>query len=319
MKVQEAYKILGANENTSEEELKKLYKSLVLQNHPDKGGSEEKMKSINEAYNYILEFRKNPRMEQEGLNWGDIFGGGINGFPFSSLFNQQQRGHSHSPPIIDIHISFAESILGCDKSVSYIRFIKCVSCNGEGYFAIDNGCKICNGKGRTTINRGGTVIVQNCPQCRGKINRKSCESCNSSGVKEDKFNGGVSIPAGATNGSRLTMRGMGHFSGTTFFGEAYSDAYIILKVEPNKEMKIDGNDVISTINISLLEALTGFDKVVKTIYGDRVINIKPLAKNKDIIEMRNCGVKNTNGSHKFVLNVEYPKNCEKLIEIMKED
>lgn len=314
MNIKEAYKILGIAENSSKEDIKKAYKSLVVKYHPDKeGGSEEKMKEINEAHNFLQNPPPEPSFDFDNIGSVD-FGG----FPFSAIFNQQQhKRHHFSPPSLEISISFKDAITGCDRQVSFNRYIKCTKCNGDGFIKLDNGCKSCGGKGKTTVQRGGTVFVQTCTKCAGQFKKNACAECDSTGVKEEKISGEISIPAGSPNGARLTLRGMGNYSGNSMFGEAYSDAYVFLQVQAEENMKMDGLDVVSNLDISLLEALTGVNKQIKTIYGDKKIEIKPLTKNKDIFEIDGCGVKNSMGKHKVIINVLYPDDPQKIIEIMR--
>lgn len=318
MKIQEAYKIIGASENTSEEELKKIYRNLVLANHPDKGGDEKVMKNINEAYDYILKYRKNPNMENTfNFDFNNVGVGGFGFNPFASIFNQQ-RQQNFSPPILEIKLTFKEAILGCEKDVKYNRFIKCNDCNGEGNIPLSNGCQNCGGKGKISAQRGNSIFIQTCPKCFGRTNTKPCEHCNSSGVKEEKVNQTVNITGGYEHGTRLSLRGLGHYSGGSLFGRGeYSDAFIILSVEQDKEMKMEGYDVVSNIEISLLEALSGAQKKVNTVYGEKEINIKKEAKNKDIIDIDGCGVKNSVGKHKVIINIKYPDNVNGLIEYLK--
>jgi molecular chaperone DnaJ len=325
MNISEAYKILEVDENISDEDLKKKYKSLARKYHPDFYKDDpEKFKKINEAHQTILDFKLNPHKHQQGFSGGNPFEGfNIN---INDIFNniggfggQSRKQHRHLPEIIiPVSLTFKESVCGSEKEIDYKRFKKCGVCGGEGEKKIKNDCKSCNGLGKSTTTNRGSVFIQNCNVCKGQgIKTEKCIKC-SDGLIEESIHNKIHIPVGAVNNAILKLRGAGHYTGDSMFGESYSDISIKVSVEKDDDLYIKDNDVICPISISLLEALEGKKLNVKTVYGEREINIPVLAKNKEEIIIPGCGLKNTNGTQRVILNVNYPENIENLLNLLKQ-
>jgi len=311
MDINKAYKVLGCSSNTSEEELKKIYRNLAIANHPDKGGDANKMKEINEAYQFIQDYKKNPQKHMPrqsspfGFNIEDFFG------------NMNQEIELQKPPHIHINISFEEAVKGCEKVAEYDRNVRCNSCNGEGFIKLNNGCDKCGGQGRIVSGQNGMTFIQTCPKCYGKVNKKDCDACDSNGYIKDKMSGMINVPAGIGNGQTLRLSGMGHYMGSNAFGmHSVSDAFITIHYEKDPEISIEGRDVVSSIDIPLLDALRGVEKSVRTIYGDKNITIPAKAKNKDEISIEGCGV-GFSGKHRVILNVMYPENVDNIIKSLE--
>lgn len=318
MNIREAYKILGVSESTNEEDIKKAYRDLVIKHHPDKkGGDEGKMKQINEAYQTIQ--NPTPQQQEIGFDFGGFGFGSISDI-FSRMNNINQHQKDIEPPRISVSISFRESVLGCNKRVKYNRLIKCNSCNGEGYLKLNNSCSNCGGKGKTTIKQGNSIFVQTCNKCLGKVQKNPCNNCDCSGSIDHEMDGEISINSGIKNGNQMRINKSGHFVSNSMFGEVYTDAFVDVIVEKEDNLWMDDkNNVLSNLNISLLEAMTGTSKKIKTAYDEKNINIPALAKNKDQVYIDGCGVKNTGGKHIVIINVEYPVNIEETIEFLKKE
>jgi molecular chaperone DnaJ len=333
MNIDEAYSVLSATKDTPDEELKKLYRKLAVENHPDKGGSSDKMKQINEAYQLIQDYRENPHKYQSNPfsnfhNYAST--GGFQDFnPFVSFeniffqtdINQDPQRQFNFPQInVKLSISFKESILGTEKEIKYKKFIKCEACNGRGQETKGNGCKSCDGFGRITSTNKGMTYTRACQVCWGKdLKKHSCKKCSNKGVIENNIAITIQIPSGVQNGNSLRLRGAGSYAGSMMFNrDAYSDAFISISVEKDPDLSLEGNNVISTLNLSLLDALTGKSLEVKTIHGNKSIAIPKLSKNKDEIHIKNCGVKSQNGVQRVILNVEYPDDIKDLINFLTE-
>jgi molecular chaperone DnaJ len=126
----------------------------------------------------------------------------------------------------------------------------------------------------------------------------------------------ISIPGGITDDKVLRVGGAGHFVGAFMGGEQHSNVHIRMHVTQEPGLALDGENVISSVNISLLEALSGTKRVVKTIDGEVEVKISPLSKNLQEVTLPNLGV-NRSGSQVVIINVDYPKNTEKLIDLLK--
>jgi molecular chaperone DnaJ len=321
MNIKEAYNTLGLQENCSEDELKTQYKKLALQFHPDRNKENpDKLKFINEAYQYINDYREHPEKYNPSPFARSPFDGGF-GFPIDlndliGNHNQAQKRFRYPEINIPITISFKESVIGTDKDIQFNRYVKCEACDAKGQETLSNGCTNCNGFGRIVRNNGNMMFTQSCNKCHGRnIKFKDCEKCNKNGVIESDVNLKLHIPAGTQNNNVLRLRGGGHFAGSSPFGEQYVDAFVRVSVNPEAGLYHDGSNVISNLNISLLEALTGCYKEVKTIYDNKTIFIPPNTKNKDEVNIKECGV--GNGVQRVILDVDYPEKCDKLIEFLK--
>lgn len=316
MNLQEAYTTLGLSNKSSEDEVKKKYKELSRKYHPDvnkEPEAEAKFKKINEAYQRI----------KDGDAPSSQFNPGFNPFEdnfISDMFARAGFKRRYSPENISLNttISFVESVLGSKKTLNFNRKIKCSSCNGQGQVKIHNGCDKCQGRGQIAMKRGSMVFVQTCDKCYGKSSLEECSNCTGTGVLDSEVSVNVSIPGGVSDGNILRLAGMGNFSGQFISSDQFSDVHLHINVEPDADLCLDGADVLSTLNISLLEALTGCSKKVKTVLGEREIYIKPASKHNEYVLIPNVGV-NKKGSQKVILNVNYPNNLEKLINTMQKE
>lgn len=310
MNLKEAYATLELAQGASPEEAKKKYRELTKKYHPDvnkETGAEDKFKKINEAYQCVQSGKGNDReeMPQRHSPWG----GG---------FTRQQVIQLEN---IELHatVSFKESVLGCKKELKYNRQGKCQDCNGAGEIKLNNGCKKCGGKGQVISRQGNMVMVTTCNECYGHANVEDCKTCHGNGTVHTDVSVHVSVPAGITNGSVLRLQGMGNYAGS-FMGMAdqHTDAYCHVHVTPEPGLSIEGHNVISRLTVSLLDALRGCERTVKTINGDKKITIEPHSRNRDEVVIPHCGV-GGNGAQKVILNVEYPKNTDKLIGVLLDE
>ena len=313
MNLHDAYKELNLSEGATPEEAKKAFKKAAAKYHPDNkdSGNEEKFKKINEAYSTIQSGKvDNDSVEQ---NWSPFQGFG----PFVQQVNfakQRQINIEHIQ--LETTISFKESVLGVKKEIKYNRKSRCNNCDGNGQFKLNNGCKKCGGSGTIVSQNKNMVFSQTCDQCRGRTSTQNCTDCNGSGSIDSETSLQVSIPGGIQNCNILRLQGMGNFVGSSFMGEQSTDAYLRVIVIQEPGLSIDGQDVVSSLNISLLEALIGCDKTVKTILGEKTVKINPMSKNKEEVIIETAGV-NRKGNQRVILDVEYPKDISKLIEALE--
>ncbi len=317
MDVQEAFSILGISKESTSDEIKSKYKELAKKHHPDVSkapDANDVFKKINEAHKVAQDFKAGKYKQNIGHNnaWQKAVDDLFNNGPF-----RRTASPNLNPPEIKVKISFEESVLGCIKTINYNRFVKCDSCGGRGICIHSNGCSSCDGYGQSVSINHNMMISSPCQKCFGKdVKREDCSPCYGEGVVKTETSASVNIPAGVKNGQMLKLRGCGNFIINSFV-EGYSDAHLNVDVEKNDFMEINNKDIISNINITLLEALTGHSLKFKTVYGEIDLNIPPASKNKDCIPIKGYGVKGTDGSHKFIVNINYPNNIDKLIESLK--
>jgi molecular chaperone DnaJ len=322
----QAFKILEVPESISNEDLKKHYKTLARKYHPDVfKENPNKFKEINEAYQLVEDFRKNPekyqpkmQVPQQGF-WNNVVDLGDILFN-NDFFRNEEEPPLRAPPInITIDLTFQEAVKGCTKEVSYTRSVKCKPCNGAGSKRVGNGCKHCDGFGRITQQNNGMVFQAQCRKCQGnQVNATKCEACDGKRVINDKRTGNVNVPAGVSNGHILRLHGQGHFIGKSFMQDTYSDANLHVKVEPYKGLSIKQHDVCSEITIPLLEALEGKTLEIETAYGNKEITIQPKTRHSDQIKIPECGVFGTPGMHVLTINVEYPSDISNVIGVLKD-
>lgn len=327
MNLSEAYSALGISQDISDEELKTSYKSLAKKYHPDIYKEDpNRFKLINEAYQLIIDHREHPEKYQprSPFGRGSPFGQGGFQVNIQDILNnfggqQEEQKHFNLPQINkQINITFQQAILGTDQNIEYKKYVKCVKCNGGGFLKQKNDCISCDGYGKITQNHNGMIYAMSCNKCYGKnIKRTPCPDCTNKGVVEVGVQITVHIPPGTPNNSQLQLRGQGHYEGNSIFGESYSNVILNLKVEHDPELEMIGTDVVSKVNISLLDALTGMNCGVKTVKGIHAINIPPKSKNKDEIKIDGCGVAGTSGTQRVIINIDYPENTDKLIETLK--
>lgn len=314
MNIKEAFEILGIPTSASSDEIKSKFRELAKKYHPDvckDPDAHEKFKKINEANTIAQDFKAGKINENSFFNpYQNVdWGGG---------FRRNVSVKDNEPPKINIKISFKESVLGCERNVSFKRYITCSDCEGEGFKLEKNDCTDCDGFGRVIKNDIGIIFSYTCKKCKAQnIKRHICNSCNEEGIVFTETSVKVTVPSGIENGQIIRLRGAGHHL-ISPFGIVASDAYIYISVEENNDMKINGNDVESMVNISLLEALTGCTKKLNTVYDTVDVVIPSKSKNKDIISIAGHGVKNTKGSHNFIIIVNYPENVDDIVSILKE-
>jgi molecular chaperone DnaJ len=324
MKKEEAYSTLNLNSSASEEEAKKKFKELSKKYHPDickEVGADEKFKKINQAYDSI----KNQKFDDDQpiFNSGSGFGG-FGGFDINNLndlffFNGMggKKAKRNFPPIEKtINLSFKEAAFGVKKEIAFNRRMKCIKCRGEGVLVKHNGCGHCNGKGRVTRAQGSMVMTQTCANCHGRVNSDPCSNCGSSGSVPSDVTVLLDVPAGAFQ-KTLRLSNIGHYLGSNNFGDEHSDAYVHVNVEMDPNFEISDNDLVSKIDVNLIDALQGKEIEVQTLDGEVKINIPKLSKNKDEVVLPKLGIGRF-GNQRIILNVKYPENIEKVISALKE-
>lgn len=321
MNRQEAYKILGLNDGASKDEVKKQFRKLAAKYHPDvckEPGAEDKFKEINKANEILSKDESTYYEEFVDVPFTNRPPVGFN--PFFNFFSDFEKNTPRSVkrPLLQcqVDLSFIESVIGCKKEIDVNKFFMCESCKGACVITSDNICSICSGKGKKVTNRktavGNITTVESCGACFG-IGRGvvPCSGCNGEGSVQKNVKYKVTIQPGVQNGTILRLHGVGNFSGL-----AYSDIHVIINVQKEENMKLVGVNIMSELDIDLLEALEGVTKQVKTIDGDKDLVIPKLTKNKDQLSISGLGVPNS-GNHIFNINVKYPEEIDGLISFLK--
>lgn len=313
MKLSEAYNILGIESGTSPDDAKKQYRKLTKEFHPDINkdpGAEDKFKKINEAYKVVSTGQSTDREDtvfrQSGFNPFN---------PFDPFNRQQAKRRTVTPVELHTTISFKDSVLGSSQELKFNRQGKCPDCDGQGARTLNNGCQQCGGLGTLTMQRGNMIFTQPCGKCHGHSQTESCNKCNAFGFVDVETSVSVNIPGGILNTNVLRMSGMGNYAGSIMGMDQYTDAHLYVHVTPDAELSLQGADVIYNLEISLLEALQGSSKIVRTVLGESQIDIKPMSRNKDEVIISQMGVNRT-GNQRVILDVKYPQDINKLIGVL---
>jgi len=240
------YETLGVSETATQEEIKKSYRKLAVEHHPDKGGDENKFKEISEAFDTIGDNDKRQQYDNQRSN---PFGGGFNPFgggnPFEDMFNNMhsQRRPSVPDKVIEVVVGVLESYNASDKTITYSRKHKCGGCNGSGGDRVN--CGTCRGEG-FTFQRIGTgmfiqMVRQVCHSCNGNgfTYSKTCGSCNGETTKSSIENLSIKLPHAVDDGQFLRLQGKGDFH-----NGIYGNLVLRIKVSPENNFEKLGNDLI---------------------------------------------------------------------------
>lgn len=332
MNYEEARNTLGLTENPSEDDVKKAFRKLAVEYHPDKNGNskeaEDKFKQINQAYR-IMTGQEQPEQQMPhgfggfgggfgrddiGINFGDFFN-------FEEMFGIPRNGRVIQQPVLKdivkaVKLTFEESVLGCTKEIRYTKTIYCDKCEGQGNIPSSTKCNVCNGEGKigTTINSGNYVTRRYsiCNGCNG-VGRKLtvCDKCGGAKFKTEDCLFKIIIP-GIYNNTQMIARGKGN----EFKGFASS---VIIQVIPTLEGEkgseyenfyIDGLNVYSTAEIGFDQLMCG-GKISVTTVGSKdkqELPIMPYTKIDSELVIQNCGLqtKEKKGNHIVQLKLKYP-------------
>jgi molecular chaperone DnaJ len=316
-KIQQAYQILEIQPESNEEEVKKQFKKLARKYHPDnkETGSEEKFKEINAAYE-LIQNKDNIQENSDfgGMNIEDIINhfNGFGGFGgFSNFVNVDYYSKQRPPTIVSLTLTFEESILGCKKKIDYVGYKQCDECKGNKRKLKNEICLDCNGQGKTKqkVNgRNSQTFVLVCNSCKGTGKKtEECKKCSGYGTIEDNKSKTLTIPEGImTLGNQMKIPDGNHL------------VIVKINVTPDKEMQLINNNVVSKLNVSLLECLEGCKKTIRTVHGEKEITIPEKSKHQQLIHLSGFGVKNQNGDHIVIVDLEYPEDkINDIINILK--
>lgn len=304
------YQTLGVDKNASQAEIKKAYRSQAKKHHPDKGGDEAEFKKINEAYEILGNEQKRAQYDQFGSTggpggmgggFGDMGGfaqGNMGGFEdiFSSFFGggmggqTSGRAKNQSTPGSDlemeVQLSFAESITGISKDLHLRRYEPCDKCDSQGGQGRKK-CPACNGTGQTTqrFQTPFGVVQQQvaCEACGGQgfTFETTCSTCQGEGRVEQKAKVTVKIPAGIEHGTTLRLRAQGDMGRR---GGGRGDLYVRIRVEQDRRFTRRGLDLITSVEIPILDAIVGVEIQVETFWETQTLVVPE--KTPDHTELR---------------------------------
>ena len=338
------YEVLGVSRGASEAEIKKAYRKLAKENHPDlhpgDKEAEARFKEVNEAYEVLSDADKKARYDQYGhagvdpnfgagggfdgsFDFGDLgdifgsfFGGGFGGGRRTNP-NAPQRGESIR---LSLAISFEEAAFGCEKSVTVERMETCETCHGNGCApgSTPEVCPECHGTGTVQVRRqtpmGVFATSSPCTRCggKGKIIHQPCKDCHGTGAVRKRKTIQASIPAGIDNGQTISIRGQGNAGKN---GGPAGDLLITITVRPHELFRREGTSVLYEAPITFAQAVLGAELEIPTIDGKVKYELPEGTQSGTTFRLKGKGIPALNGRGRgdqyVTVYIETPRNLNK--------
>ena len=318
MAKQDYYELLGVSKSADEKEIKRAYKKLAMQYHPDRTQGdkekEEKFKEIQEAYEVLSDKQKRANYDQYGhaafeqgfgaggggfggADFGDIFGD-----MFGDIFGGGGRGRQRvvrgDDLRYDLEITLEEAVKGTTKDIKIHTLAPCETCHGSGAEAGSKveTCPHCHGSGRLRRQQGFFVTEQPCHFCHGtgKKIEKPCKTCHGDGRVNKPKNLSVKIPAGVDTGNQLRLSGEGAAGEN---GAPAGDLYVVIHVKEHHIFERDGNNLYCEVPISFTMAALGGEIEVPTLDGRVKLKIPEETQTGKLFRMRGKGVPSTRSGY----------------------
>lgn len=342
------YEILGVPKSASKDEIKKAYRKLAMQHHPDKNPgnkeSEAKFKEASHAADILLDDQKRSMYDrvghaaEQGGGGGGFGGGGFQGGDFGDLgdifgdifgdiLGGQRGGRSRGGRArsratagddlqTEVFTTFEEAAFGCEKEIHINRSVACDTCHGSGAKkgSGPTTCDMCQGHGEIRRQQGFFTIAQPCPKCQGsgQMIKEPCETCHGRGRSKKKEKLSVKVPAGIDEGQRLKLSGQGD-SGTN--GGPSGDLYVMVHLEAHEFFKREEYDVLCEVPISFSQAALGSDIEVPTLGGRVSMKIPEGTQSGQKMKLRNKGITKLGGygfgDQIITIHVETPSKLNK--------
>jgi molecular chaperone DnaJ len=349
MSKRDYYEVLGVTKGASQDEIKRAYRKLAREYHPDvnkAADAETKFKEVNEAYQVL----SNPQKRQGYDNFGQAgaqggFGGGAQGFGgfegfdfsggfgdlgdiFESFFGGSMggRGRQRQGPAtghdlqVRISITLEEAASGIEKEIEISHLSQCSTCKGSGSKAGKSAetCPVCKGSGqehrvqRTILGHMAQVIT--CSRCggRGKIIKEPCLTCKGTGSERKRQKIKINIPQGVDSGSRLRVKGAGDAGK---WGGPSGDLYVMIEVQRHSAFEREGDDLYHKEKISFSQAALGTKIDIPTLKGQAELKIPSGTQSHTTFRMKGHGMPNLNykipGDLYILIEVETPTKLSK--------
>ena len=342
------YEVLGIAKTATKDEIKKAYRKLAMQYHPDKNPgnaeAEAKFKEASHAADILMDDQKRAmydRMghsaEQGGMGGGGFQGGGFSGDfgdlgdIFGDIFGDilggqrggrggGRRGRSRAQAGDDlqteIFVKFEEAAFGVEKEIHINRSVACGDCHGSGAKkgTSPTTCDMCHGHGEVRRQQGFFTIAQPCPKCHGpgQMIKEVCETCSGRGRNKKREKLSVKVPAGIDEGQRLKLSGQGDAG---LHGGPSGDLFVLIHLEEHEFFKRDEYDVLCEVPISFSQAALGTDIEVPTLGGRVSMKIPEGTQSGQKMKLRNKGITKLGGygfgDQIITIHVETPTKLNK--------
>jgi molecular chaperone DnaJ len=310
------YEVLGVQKAAELGEIKKAYRRLAMEYHPDRNPgdnqAEDRFKELAEAYQVLSDPEKRQLYDRFGhqgprqagfegfggvedilSHFAEFFGGG---FGFGAARTREPRQEQGEDIQIEMTLDFAEAAAGCNKTVDVRRHVHCSSCSGSGakQGTAPGTCGTCGGRGQVAHNQGIFMIATTCPTCRGRgrVVKDKCGDCRGSGTVEKHESVTVSVPPGIDEGQTLRVPGRGEAGPS---GGPAGHLYVHFHVKPDPRWERDGDNLLTELNVSFAQAALGAVVMVPTLDGEAVVEIEPGTQPGTIHTLHRKGVRNVHG------------------------
>ncbi len=346
------YEILGVSKTATEEEIKRAFRKLAKQYHPDvnkEPGAEEKFKEIGEAYAVLSDPDKRRQYDQfghaafeggaggfQGFNmddmdlgsiFDDLFGSSF-GFNFGGSSRRKNAASKGKDRLIRLTLTFEEAVFGCKKSIRMDLNETCEKCHGAGGFH-EKTCSKCNGRGTIVVEQKSMFGIfqtqTTCNECGGSGHtfEETCSKCHGTGHVKANKEIVVTVPEGVDNGYQLRISGKGEAG---INGGPNGDIYIEFDVKKHDFFERDDEDIYLEVPLTIAEAILGCKKEIPTLENNVILEIKAGASTGDKLKLKGKGIKVPNSLRKgdmyVILNVIIPtklnRKQKKLIEELRE-
>jgi molecular chaperone DnaJ len=331
------YEVLGVDRNASSDDIRRAYRGLAKQYHPDvnnEPGSEDRFKQINEAYAVLSDAERKSAYDRfghdglKGMNIDFDFDFGL-GDIFEEFFGFSMGGGGRRRRNVprrgadlryDLTLDFEEAVFGMESEIEFTRQELCSSCKGSG---AEPGttpirCGTCQGSGEVRQTRqtflGSMVNVGTCPTCggRGETVSTPCTTCNGRGLEQRRVKKSIEIPAGVDDGTQIRLHSEGE-PGVN--GGPQGNLYVVIHVKPHKYFRRQKNDILLDLSINIAQATLGAEVMIPTLDGDDPLTIPSGTQSGKILRLRNKGVphlrKNGRGDQLVIISVEIPRKLSK--------
>jgi molecular chaperone DnaJ len=348
MSKRDYYEVLGVSKNATKDEIKKAYRKLSKQYHPDINkapDAAEKFKEIKEAYEVLSDDQKRAHYDQfghtdpnqgfGGFGGADFDFGGFGGFEdiFSSFFGGTRRRDPNAPRAgadlqYTMTLTFEEAAFGKETDIEIPREETCDTCHGSGAKpgTKKETCSHCRGTGQISIEQatpfGRIVNRRTCHHCggTGQFIKEKCTTCGGSGRVKKRKKIHVKIPAGIDDGQQLRVAGQGEAG---INGGPPGDLYIVFRVEPHEFFERDGDDIYCEIPLTFAQAALGDEIEVPTLHGKVKLKIPAGTQTGTKFRLKGKGVPNVRGygqgdQHIIVRVVTPTKLTEKQKQLLRE-
>ena len=329
------YELLGVPRDADDATIKKAFRQLAREMHPDVSDdphAEENFREIAEAYEVLSNAERRElydRFGHEGLRSGgfqptdfdfgnltDLLGAFFGEDFFGGLGGQARRNRRGADVAAEVTIDLADAARGVTREVSLTVAAACERCKGSGAEPGTelSACPKCGGSGRLQhVSRtllGQFVTATVCDRCSGagRVVTHPCEECGGEGRVRQKRRLDVRIPAGIHDGQRIRLSGEGHAGEV---GARAGDLYVLVSVRPDPRFVRDGNDIVSTVELTMVEAALGTTRSVATLDGDVELEFKPGTQPGEVRVLRGKGMPvlhgRGRGNHRLLIDVLVPR------------